>query len=340
MDANKEFIGREAELRNIRLEYSRKNNLKAILIFAAVTIAYCVCFVLTLVVQGPLNIIAAVMCAWTIAMLFVVGHDACHQSLTTSSGLNRCLGVICFLPSLHNYSLWDLGHNKTHHRHNNVAGVDYVWEPMTPDEFRMAGARARLLYRFWRSPLGIPFYYCFDIWFPKMFLVRKAVTGHHAKKYWVDGIAVYLFFALQSIAAVTIGTAFGHSAVIAWLMAVFLPFAVWNILMSSVIYLHHTHPEVPWYASVEEWREQNGKLTGTVHVRFPWLVSKLMLEIMEHNAHHYAPGVPLYNLSHMQSALEGEKIVRWDWSFREFFRVARNCKLYDYSRNCWVGFPR
>ncbi len=73
--------------------------------------------------------------------------------------------------------------------------------------------------------------------------------------------------------------------------------------MSFVVYLHHTHPQVPWYKNIEEWYAKNGKISGTVHVRFSWLLSKLMLEIMEHNAHHYAPGVPLYHLSAMQNKM-------------------------------------
>src|SRR6266853_242347 len=47
-----------------------------------------------------------------VARLFMLGHDACHQSLTPNRRLNRVLGTIAFLPSLHQYSLWDLGHNR------------------------------------------------------------------------------------------------------------------------------------------------------------------------------------------------------------------------------------
>ncbi len=58
--------------------------------------------------------------------LFVVGHDACHQSLTPSRWLNRLIGTLSFLPSLTPYSLWDLSHNRIHHRWVNqiaAAGI-------------------------------------------------------------------------------------------------------------------------------------------------------------------------------------------------------------------------
>ncbi len=33
-----------------------------------------------------------------------------------------------------------------------------------------------------------------------------------------------------------------------------LPFAVWNTIMSFVIYLHHTHPDLKWYNNEAEWK--------------------------------------------------------------------------------------
>jgi hypothetical protein len=37
--------------------------------------------------------------------LFIIGHDACHQSLTPHSRLNKWLGRIAFLPPLTPYNL-------------------------------------------------------------------------------------------------------------------------------------------------------------------------------------------------------------------------------------------
>ena len=52
---------------------------------------------------------------FVIGRLFIIGHDACHQSLTPHRTLNKWLGRIAFLPSLTPYSLWDVGHNVVHH---------------------------------------------------------------------------------------------------------------------------------------------------------------------------------------------------------------------------------
>lgn len=338
MHINADISSRNSDLKKLRLEYSKKNNLIAITLFSAALIFYMSTFVATLYVGWPYGILLALACAWGIAMLFIVGHDACHQSYTTSATLNKIIGRVCFLPSLTNYQLWDLGHNRTHHRYNNVRGLDYVWEPMSPSDYAAASRSRRLLYRVWRSPFGIPLNYLFDLWPLKMFFIRKDVVGEKARDYWMDGAITYGFAVAQTVFALVVGSAFGNGPWESWLLAVAIPFVIWNVLMSVVIYLHHTHPEVPWYSSVEEWRDNNGKLTGTVHVRFPWVLRKLMLEIMEHNAHHYAPGVPLYNLSEMQSHLHDEKIVEWTWSFSEYFRIARTCKLYDFEKKIWLPF--
>lgn len=59
--------------------------------------------------------------------LFVLGHDACHQSLTPHRRLNRWLGHLVFMPSLTPYSLWDLSHNVVHHGYTSLKDFDFVW---------------------------------------------------------------------------------------------------------------------------------------------------------------------------------------------------------------------
>lgn len=196
-------------------------------------------------------------------------------------------------------------------------------------------------YRFLRSPIGISFYYIFAIWWPKLFLVRKAFYlkhGEFRREYLRDGTLVWSFLAVELLAAWVIGALFGKGAIESIAVAFLIPFITWNVLMSFVIYMHHTHPEVPWYTSVEEWREREGVVTGTVHVKFPWLIRKAMFDIMEHNAHHFAPGVPLYNLASMQDALPEEKVIEWTWTLPAFWKIATACELYDYDQRRWVRF--
>ena len=64
----------------------------------------------------------------------------------------------------------------------------------------------------------------------------------------------------------------------------------------------------------------------------------LFLNIMEHTAHHYAPGVPHYRLAAMQEAVAQPGAFAWQWSVRGYFRVCERCKLFDYERGRWMNF--
>src|SRR5580692_7770028 len=55
--------------------------------------------------KAGFSIVAGIMTS----LLFVVGHDACHQSLTSQRWLNRLIGTLAFLPCLHSFGLWELG---------------------------------------------------------------------------------------------------------------------------------------------------------------------------------------------------------------------------------------
>ena len=78
------------------------------------------------------QLVSSLLMATVIAALFVVGHDAAHDSLTPHKWLNRVIGTICFLPSMHPYSLWVELHNYRHHRWTNLRGKDDVWIPLDP----------------------------------------------------------------------------------------------------------------------------------------------------------------------------------------------------------------
>ncbi len=79
----------------------------------------------------PIKLLFGMIAGFWIGRLFIIGHDACHQSLTPHRRLNKVLGRIAFLPSITPYSLWDIGHNVVHHGYTNLKGFDFVWAPLT-----------------------------------------------------------------------------------------------------------------------------------------------------------------------------------------------------------------
>ncbi len=241
-----------------------------------------------------------------IGMLFIVGNDAGHNSFTRNRLVNQIVGRIAFLPWAHAFSLWDLSHNRTHHRYNNIAGIDYVWEPMTPEAFRTASPLRRALYAFHRSPVGVPFYYLTELWARRLFLPLPGAVPRTRPVHWFDAALVAGFLLLWLGAATAVGGAFGKTPVVSVLLAVIIPFLLWNGMMSFIIFLHHTHPSIPWFTDEASWTEARGAVSGTTHVRFAKPFRWIVLNIMDHNAHHLASGVPLYHLQRMQRAMEAD----------------------------------
>ena len=187
-----------------------------------------------------------------VGRLFMLGHDACHQSLTPDLRLNRFLGTLAFLPSLHAYSLWDLGHNRIHHRYTNQRGLDYVWEPLDPEEYTRLPALKRWRYRAFRTPPGHLAYYGAEIWWRKMFFPRASEIGGYRREYIWDHVVVGAWALLGPALLIALRRYwFGPDLPWSDLAGTLIwgwvtPIAGFNVGMSAVIYLHHTHPSVVW----------------------------------------------------------------------------------------------
>ena len=93
-------------------DVKEKSTLKGVAIFLGASAVYVGLYIGFLLVSGlALKLLFAVAFGFCICAMFVIGHDACHQALTPRPWLNKLLGRIAFLPSLHSYSHWDWGHN-------------------------------------------------------------------------------------------------------------------------------------------------------------------------------------------------------------------------------------
>src|ERR1700739_3752760 len=131
---------------------------------------YCGALAGALLLANPLlKVLSALACGFVIGRLFIIGHDACHQSYTEHRGLNRWIGRIAFLPSLTPYSLWEVGHNVVHHGYTNLRGFDFVWAPRSAEEFSAMPAWRRGLERIYRSGWAPWLYYLIEIGWLRMF---------------------------------------------------------------------------------------------------------------------------------------------------------------------------
>ncbi|WP_293400809.1 fatty acid desaturase [Polaromonas sp.] len=288
------------------------------------------------------RILCGAVAGLVIGRLFIIGHDACHQSLTSHRKLNRWLGRIAFLPSLTAYSLWDLGHNTVHHGFTNLKGVDFVWAPLTLDEFRALSPTGRLLQRLYRSGWGPGAYYFVEMWWKKMMFPSRSDLGNRQSHIFTrDCLMVTAFAGLWLGALAMAAHAMQQSMVLTVLAGFVVPLFVWFNLMGFVIYGHHTHVRVSWHNERTAWQRAQPFVTTTVHLTFPLKAGALLHHIMEHTAHHLDMSIPLYRLKDAQARLEEllpGRIVIQPFSAAWYFRTARACKLYDFSRHCWTDF--
>lgn len=287
------------------------------------------------------KLICSLVAGIVIGRLFIIGHDACHQSYTPNRKLNKVLGRIAMLPSLTPYSLWQTGHNVIHHGYTNLKGVDFVWAPATLAEFEAMPTSRRMLERIYRSGWAPWLYYLVEMWWLRMFFPsKKYMTTQRPEFFWDSALAL-VTGTLWISTLVLASSITGQSLWVLLGFGFLVPFLVWNALIGFVVYVHHTHTDVRWHDDKKSWAEAVPFVTTTVHLVFPFGIGGLFHNIMEHTAHHVDMSIPLYKLKEAQQLLEErlpEHIIVQRFSWRWYFKTARLCKLYDFKRNDWVDF--
>jgi omega-6 fatty acid desaturase (delta-12 desaturase) len=319
---------------------------------AAVTLYGAAVAAVLLAPWWPLQIACAILAGLFIATVFVVGHDACHGSLTPYESLNKVLARIAFLPSWTPYTSWDFAHNRVHHAFTGLRGRDYAWAPLSKDEYDRRTRLRRALERHYRSIWGLGSYYLVEYWLEHLLFPgrRERQEMQRPLALAFDLMLVLLFAAAQTWGVYawseTLAPSEGpwgafSSAPSLLLLAIVLPFLVWNWSMGFAIFQHHNHPRAVWYASREEWDFFAGQVESTVHAQMPPWLDWLSAFIMHHTAHHVNRRIPLYRLSesqrHLRRAYAGH-IITQPWSFTGLGRTMARCQLYDYENHRWLSF--
>lgn len=243
--------------------------------------------------------------------------------------------------SLTPFTCWDLGHNRLHHSFTNLKGKDYVWAPYSHEEFLSISPLRRALERFYRSPWGVGVYYMIEIWWRHLILPRAEERAQLPRlRSAMDRLLVAGFLVFEVL------TIYGHGgsrqeSLGLVIVGVAIPFVIWNMAMGMVIYLHHTHPRVRWFHDAREWATSSGQLPDTVLVVGPRWLGALLLNILEHPAHHIAPRIPLYNLKRAQCLLTSSfpsEVISHHLGLASVRRVMATCQLYDYKNKQWLDW--
>lgn len=288
-----------------------------------------------------LKVVFGMLTGFIIGRLFILGHDACHQSFTVHRRVNVWLARLVFMPSLTPYSLWAVGHNVVHHGYTNLKGFDFVWQPHSLQEYQALPRWRQKLEKIYRSGWAPWLYYMVDMWWKRMYFPsRKQMPTRRGEFIW-DGILVSAVAAIWIAALAWTAQATGQSFWIVLLTAFIVPVLFWKAMIGFVVYVHHTHTGVAWYQDKSTWTASQPFVSTTVHLTFGYGIGTALHNIMEHTAHHVDMSVPLYRLKKAQKMLETklpDRIVIQPFSWRWYFDTARRCKLYDFERLCWTDF--
>jgi omega-6 fatty acid desaturase (delta-12 desaturase) len=330
------------ELREALSCYTQRSTPLAALILVIDIVIFCMSITGAIYFENLLlKVVAVVVASLAIAALFVVGHDAAHGAYTDSKFLNKLLGRIAFLPSLHNYSLWQIAHNRLHHSTPNLKGIN-SWSPLSPEEFGRLPLWRRWLEQLYRSPLGLPIYYLAERWWRDKSFPRRRTVKDFRWIYWLDFALLISFLAVWLAILGYAGNTWFDGVWSAVWWGFLLPFFGWNGAMGFAVWVQHTHPRIPWFRDFQEWQrlaERQERVTP--YIVFPRWYGVITHDIMEHTAHHLAPKIPLYNLRLAQRRLVrllGDQVVQDRFTLLGFLRAMADCKLYDYDRHYWCDF--
>ncbi len=289
----------------------------------------------------PLKIVLGTAAGFMIGRLFVIGHDACHQSFTRHKTLNKWLGRIAMIPSMTPYSLWQVGHNVVHHGYTNLKGVDFVWEPLTTAEFQAMSRPRQILERAYRSGWGTGLYYFIEVWWLRMYFPSERYMQTRRAEFVWDCVLVTVIAMVWVLGLLWASQILGQSFWLLLATVFILPLVVWNTVIGFVVYVHHTHKDIRWYDNKVAWGAASPFVSTTVHLKLPFGLGRFFHNIMEHTAHHVDMGIPLYSLDGAQETIEeslpGQVTVQ-AFSLAWYIDTARCCKLYDFERGGWTDF--
>jgi acyl-lipid omega-6 desaturase (Delta-12 desaturase) len=289
------------------------------------------------VVDNPLLLVPLWLAAGVaVSGLFVIGHDAAHQALFDSARLNAVVARLTMLPSLHATELWVFGHNRVHHGHTLRQGVDFVWHPLTVDDFERLGAVARSRHRFEWSFFGAGAYYFREVWWNKM--VCFAPPRRWRREIRRDQMIV-VAFAVATLAASVLSA--GPAGVWLWVKVIVVPFLIFCQVIGWVVHVHHISPEIRWWPR-REWNRYRGQVEGTTILIGPPGWDFLFHSIMVHLPHHVDMAIPCYRLGEAADAIEAafpDSVGRRPIRIRDYRRATRECKLHDFSTGEWSRYP-
>ena len=312
--------------------------------FARDVIIYLGTIAALIFVANPFADIALdVLAVLAVTALFVVAHDSAHGALFNTKRKNSIIGRIAMLPSWHVFEAWVLGHNRIHHAFTVRQGYDFVWHPVTAQEYADKSRWAKMIHHVEWSWWGAGFYYLNEVWWRKM--IAFAPPARWVKAIRRDRLVTAAF--IVAMAAGLGGVAWAHThsvGGIVWLVlrAEVVPFLGFIWMIGSVVHVHHVAPDIRWWKR-NDWNKFKGQMEGTTVLRVPKGVNFFFHWIMIHSPHHVDMRIPMYNLEMAAAVIEKhypDIVHDAPLRFKDFRRNTRACKLYDFEEGRWMTYAQ
>jgi len=269
------------------------------------------------------------------ASLFVLGHDAAHGALFDSKRLNALVARVSLLPSFHAAEVWVFGHNRVHHGHTLKQGIDFVWHPLTVDDYAQLGWFGRLRHKFEWGPFGAGAYYLREVFWNKMVRFAPPKRWRTAMRRDKLIVSVFVFGSLVALVAT-----YGAAGFWQWTKVVFIPFLLFCQAIGWVVHVHHIHPEIRWWPR-REWNRFRGQVEGTTILNGPPGWDFFFHWIMVHVPHHVDMRIPCYRLREAARAIKSafpDQVIEQPIRVRDYIRSVRACKLHDFETGRWLTY--
>lgn len=276
-----------------------------------------------------------------VAGLFVLGHDASHRALFESPRVNLIVARACLTPSVHVESAWALGHNRIHHGYTTRQGFDFVWHPVTVEEYGQLGRFGRARHRLEWSWLGSGAYYLREVWWNKMW--RFTPPKKHRAPIARDKRTLGLVLAVGLVAASILGFVTGGWVGAIWmpLKLIVVPFLLFVQIIGWTVYVHHIDPEIRWWPR-REWSQFKGQMDGTTVLSTPRVANALWFHnIFIHVPHHVDTRIRFDQLPRAAAAIDEAFPGTVQFSRaspRSYLRTTKSCKLYDFETGRWLPY--
>lgn len=239
--------------------------------------------------------------------VWMIAHECGHQGFSKYRWINDTLGLIIHSGLLIPYFSWKYSHRR---HHSNTASLEHdeLFVPKVKSKIpglskylnNTPGRAFRLAVTL---TIGLPLYYIFNVSgrhydrFASHFDPNSPIYSEQERlQIYISDVgvfaAIYVLYRLALANGLT------------WLICVYgLPYIIHNALVVTIVYLHHTHPELPHYDATE-WDWLRGALS-TVDRDYGFFLNTVFHNITDtHVIHHLFSTLPHYHAVEATNAIK------------------------------------